>query len=201
MRPMDHPLQCKCGRLAGTVASAAGVTRASCYCRDCQAYAHALGNPDAILDKLGGTDIMATLQQYVTFTKGTEALACLSLSERGLLRWYASCCNTPIANTGRDLRVSYVGLVHTCLGQSPRHIEAAFGPVRMHVNTKHAKGKVASNPLGALTSLLRIFASVARARIDGTYKRSPFFVAAESRPVVPPRVLSASERERAKSAV
>ena len=90
----------------------------SCYCRDCQAFAHALGNPGAILDKLGGTDIVATLQQYVTFTKGTEALACLSLSERGLLRWYANCCNTPIANTARNPKLSYVGLVHTCLARA-----------------------------------------------------------------------------------
>jgi hypothetical protein len=201
MPSADHPLQCKCGRLSGSIARAAKLTRVACYCRDCQAYAYALGNPETILDALGGTDIVATLQQWVRFTKGTEALACLSLSERGLLRWYASCCNTPIANTGRDPQVSYIGLVHTCLGEAPISLEAAFGPTRAQVNTKHAKGRIASSALGMLTSVARIFSAVALARIDGTYKQSPFFVAGEGRPVVAPRVLSAAERERAMNAV
>ena len=81
----------------------------TCYCRDCQAYAHALGNAGAILDDLGGTDIVASLQQHVMLSQGTDALACLSLSDKGLLRWYASCCNTPIANTARNHKLSERG--------------------------------------------------------------------------------------------
>ena len=88
---MDHALRCRCGTLQGTVRHTERVNRGVCYCRDCQAYAHALGNAGMILDNLGGSDVVATLQQHVTFTKGTEALACMSLTERGLLRWYASC--------------------------------------------------------------------------------------------------------------
>jgi hypothetical protein len=201
MTSTDHPLQCRCGRLAGVVAQAAKVTRATRYCRDCQAYAHALGNPKAILDRIGGTDIVATLQQHIGLTRGTESLACLSLSERGLLRWYAGCCNTPIANTTRNRKLSYVGLVHTCLGPSQHSLDAAFGPTSMPVNTKHAKAPVATNALSALTSIASIFASVARARLNGTYKQSPFFVAPLGKPLVAPRVLSAAERERAMNAI
>ena len=195
----DQPLQCRCGQLKGAIARAARLTRVSCYCRDCQAYAHALGNPETVLDDLGGTDIVASLQQHVTLTGNTEVLACLSLSKRGLLRWYAGCCNTPIANTTRDFRLSYVGLVHTCLGQSSSALDVAFGPERIAVNTKHAKARVASSRLRTITSMLSIFASVARARIDGTYRKSPFFNTANGNPVVVPRILSASERERARN--
>ena len=73
--------------------------------------------------------------------------------------------------------------------------------LRSAVNTKHAKAKVAASALTTLPSIARIFASVARARVDGTYKQSPFFVAAEGAPVVAPRVLSATEREQAMNAV
>jgi len=198
---MDHPLRCRCGTLQGTVTHTESVNRGVCYCRDCQAYAHALGNAEMILDSLGGSDVVATLQQYVTFTKGTEALACMSLTERGLLRWYASCCNTPIGNTQRDSRVSFVGLLHNCLEHSPRTIDEAFGPVRMRVNTKHAKGKVVPMPLSTFTSVTRFLVSVVRARLDGTYRRTPFFSATSLQPVVAPKVLSATERDRAMNAV
>jgi hypothetical protein len=201
MASTDHPLQCRCGHLTGTVAQTPRVTRVTCYCRDCQAYAHALGLPEAILDDIGGTDIVATLQQYVRLIKGTDSLACLSLSDRGLLRWYARCCDTPIANTARSPKLSYVGLVHTCLGPSQRSLDAAFGPTSMPVNTTHAKAPVAARTFTALTSVARIFASVARARLDGSYKQSPFFVEALGTPVVVPRVLSAAEREQAMNAV
>jgi Family of unknown function (DUF6151) len=197
----DHTIQCRCGRLQGTLSRDARFTRLSCYCRDCQAYAHALGSPDLILDDLGGTDIVATLQQYVTFAKGTDSLACLSLSERGLLRWYASCCNTPIGNTARDPKLSYVGVVHTCLGASSTSLDAVFGPARMPVNTKHARGKLRSNVLSTLVSAARIIRPVLWARACGTWKRSAFFRSNDFKPVGPPRVLSPAERERARNAV
>lgn len=177
------------------------MTRLTCYCRDCQAYAHALGNPQVVLDALGGTDIVASLQQHVTFTHGADALACLSLSERGLLRWYAGCCKTPIANTARNPKLSYVGLVHTCLGPSRESLGAAFGSASMPVNAGHAKAPVRGSALAAVGTFVRIFASVGRARLDGTYKRSPFFVAGTSTPVVAPRVLSLAERQKANEAV
>ena len=201
MPSTDYRLQCRCGSVAGTVARAASVTRITCYCRDCQAYAHALSNPAAILDDLGGTDIVATLQQHVRLTQGIQALACLLLSERGLLRWYASCCNTPIANTARNHKLSYVGLVHTCLAPSQQSLAAAFGPTSMPINTKFAKAKLGASAFAALPTIARIFLSVARARVDGSFKQSPFFAASEGTPVVAARVLSAAERDQAMNAV
>lgn len=198
---MEHLLRCNCGSVQGTVSQTEHANRAVCYCRDCQAYAHALGNPAGILDNLGGSDVVATLQQNVTFSKGTEFLVCMSLTERGLLRWYASCCNTPIGNTLRNPRISFVGLLHNCLEHAPSSIDAAFGAIRMRVNTKCAKGKVGSMPLSTFTSAARFFGSVVKARINGSYKRTPFFIAESSAPIVSPRVLSAAERQRVRSAV
>ena len=198
---MNHPLRCRCGTLKGSVSHPEKVNRGVCYCRDCQAYAHFLGKTEDILDDLGGTDVVATLAQHVTFTQGVEALACMSLTENGLLRWYARCCNTPIGNTQRNFKVSFVGLVHTCLEDPSKTLDSSFGPVRMRVNTKHAKGRAESMPLSTFTSVFRFLASVIRARLDGSYKFTPFFDSHRGTPVVAPNILSASERERVVNAV
>jgi uncharacterized protein DUF6151 len=196
----DQPIQCKCGRLRGVLSRIARITRVSCYCRDCQAYARALGKPEAVLDSLGGTEVAATLQQYVTFTQGADMLACLSLSDRGLLRWYASCCNTPIANTARNPKLSYVGLVHSCLGTLALK-DADFGSARVVVNTKHAKGDTpATSTLRTLLGIAPIIGSVFRARVNGTWKRSPFF-RANFEPIAERRVLTPEERKQAYDAI
>lgn len=199
MLSADYPIKCRCGRLQGALSRDARTMRISCYCRDCQTYAHALGDPGRVLDANGGTEVVATLQQYLTFTAGTDSLACLSLGPKGLLRWYASCCNTPIANITRNPKLSYVSVVHTCLGE-PTARAAAFGPPRAPINTKHAKGAVATNGLDVLHSLVRIMARVLRARLNGGWRRSPFFAPGGSTPVVAARVLRPEERERARRA-
>lgn len=199
MLSADYPIRCRCGRLQGVIAREARTTRALCYCRDCQTYAHALGDPGRVLDPQGGTDVVATLQQYVRFTDGKDSLASLSLSPNGLLRWYAACCNTPIANTTRDPRVSYVGLVHACLGEPSAQL-AAFGPPVVSINTKHAKGEVKASAAKAVAVTVPIVWSVLRARLSGAWRRTPFFVAGSSVPVAAPRVLSPEEKERARRA-
>ena len=198
---MNHPLRCRCGKLTGNVSHPEKASRGVCYCKDCQAFAHFLGTPGGILDDMGGTDVIATLPKYVTFTQGVEALSCMSLSETGMLRWYAGCCNTPIGNTSRDFRFSHVGLIHTCLKDPSRTLEASFGPVRMRVNAKHAKGKPASMTISTIASIVRFLSLLIRARLDGSYRQTPFFASDRGTPVVTPKVLTSSERERVMNAV
>ena len=198
---MNHPLGCQCGTLRGYVSHPERASRGVCYCKDCQAYAHFLGKAGDILDEMGGTDVIATLPKYLTFTQGLGALACMSLTENGLLRWYASCCNTPIGNTRRDFRISFVGLVHTCLEDPSITLESSFGPVRMRVNTGNAKGRPQSMPISTIAAVLRFMKSLIRARLDGSYKCTPFFAPDRGTPVVQPKVLTRSERDRVMNAV
>ena len=184
---MSHRFQCQCGTLQGEVASGARAMRAVCYCTDCQTYAHLLGEPQRVLDALGGTDVVATQSSNVRFTAGTSQLACLSLSPRGLLRWYARCCRTPIANTPRDWRVPYAGLVHTVL-ERPDPIERTFPPVQMHVNAKSAHGKPPGGwPLGPTLQFGGMILRFMLARLRGGYRVTPFFDA-HGAPVVPVEV-------------
>jgi len=199
---MNHPLQCRCGTLQGYVSPPDMAARAVCYCKDCQAFAHFLERPDdAVLNELGGTEIVAMLPKDVHFTQGLGALVCMSLSDRGLLRWYTSCCNTPIGNTPRDLKTSYVGLVHSCLAKRAPSLQDSFGPVRMVLQTNSAKGKVKSTPVSNFVTLLTIMKSVIAARISGSYRNNPFFDKDSGTPIKQPRALTKAERARVTNAV
>lgn len=198
---MNHPLQCRCGTLRGYVSHLEMACRGICYCKDCQAYAHFLGKADEILDEMGGSDVIATLPRHVAFTQGVETLTCMSLSSRGMLRWYASCCNTPVGNTSRDFKVSHVGLLHNCLRDPSASLDGAFGPVRMRLCTNSAKGKVEPRAVSTTVSILRFMAMLIRTRLNGGYKITPFFNADEGTPCVVPRILTPDERTRLMRAV
>jgi len=193
---MDHPLRCRCGKLQGHVVLHAAAVRAICYCKDCQAYARFLGTPD-IADRDGGTEVIAMLPRQVHFASGADALACMSLSERGLLRWYARCCNTPIGNTPRNPKLPYAGLVHNCLEGGSPSIEASFGRSRVAVNTRSARNEVRSTPIATTFAVARLMSASLGSRLSGAYRDNPFFTPGTDRPIRPVRVLSADERERA----
>lgn len=200
-RRMNYPLRCRCGTLRGNVGHPEKASRVVCYCKDCQSFAHFLGKPDDVLDSLGGTESVATLSQYVEFTQGLEALACMSLSPKGVLRWYASCCNTPIGNTLRDRRIAYVALVHSCLPGSSATREDAFGPVRLRANAASAKRSTESSWMRNVGGLVRILLPVARARLTGSYRRTPFFHRGSGEPVAQPKVITREERASLRRAV
>ncbi len=196
-----HPFQCRCGTLRGELLRPARTLHAVCYCRDCQTYAHALGVAQRTLDAHGGTEVVSTQARYVRLTEGADALACLSLTERGLLRWYASCCRTPVCNTTRDMRLSYVGVLHTCLTTTEADLTASFGPIRMRVNMRHAKGEVPRPGIGQFAALLRIAPGLVWDRVSGGWRKTPFFDTVHGRPLAEPRVLTAAELQEARHAV
>lgn len=192
---MSHPLRCRCGRLQGHVTEPRrAMGRGVCYCRDCRAFTHFLGQADTVLDAHGGTEIVAVHPQQVVIDQGHDVLACMSLSPRGLLRWYAGCCRTPLANTPRNPQVAYAGLVHNGLGDGVS-IGQSFGPVTLHLNAASATTAVTERSRGVFGSALRTMGALAAARLGGSYRRSPFFDASGA-PVVAPQVLSRAERER-----
>lgn len=190
---MNHPLRCRCGRVEGHVVRPGPAARAICYCRDCQAFARFLGQADSILDAQGGSAIVATQPRQVEFARGAENLACMSLSEHGMLRWYASCCNTPIGNTPRERRMSYVGLIDACLAREKPTLQDSFGPVRMVINTRSARGEPKPVQRTGLPALVGIMKAVIGSRLSGAYRHNPFFEA-DGQPIAKARVLTQAER-------
>ena len=170
----EHPVRCSCGALTGTLHDPPWVNRVICYCNSCQAFPERLGRGEDVLDAQGGSDIVQTSPRHLTFTQGRDYLACLRLTPKGPLRWYASCCNTPIGNTPANFRLSFVGLVHTCLGDREA-LDAAFGPPRMQVFTRFARGEPKPKQRVSMPAVAGFIWHMAAARATGGYKVNPFF--------------------------
>ena len=191
---MAFPLRCHCGSVEGFVASPRAAARAVCYCRDCQAFARFLGQP-AVLDGNGGTDIVAIAPDALRITAGIGQVACMSMGPKGLLRWYAACCRTPLANTSRDPKLYYTGVVAACLDAAPAELDAALGPRdRIVANTGSATAPVESSGLRFVLGGLRIFGPVIAARLRGRRAGAPFFDAS-GQPLRQPEVISRERRE------
>lgn len=194
---MAIPIRCRCGTLQGEIEPGDVYVRATCYCRDCQAFARALGHGGDVLDPQGGTDILAMLPAGLRLTAGDAQLACLSLGPKGLLRWHSACCDTPLANTPRDPKTPYVGVLAGCVAGGPEALDAAFGPSRIALSTGSARGKVQATPLRTGVGVLQIMWGMLRARLRGRHRDNPFFHAGTHQPVAAPRVLTREERAQA----
>lgn len=193
---MLHPLACRCGKMRGTVDTAAPHERIVCYCADCQAYAYFLGRPGEDLDERGGTDALLTVPSAITIAEGAEHLASVRMTRRGPMRWYAACCNTPVANTGPSHKAAFASLMAPSLGGAGPALDAAFGPVRLFGFVKNAKGRPKPPQTPFVGVLLRVIARSLKARLDGSYRQTPFFDVATGKPMAEPRVLASDERAR-----
>ena len=196
---MDVALKCRCGALQGVARglSEGQVRRIVCYCDDCQAYARYLGGADRVLDAHGGTEVTPIAPAKLRFTQGAERLACVRLSPRGMIRWHAACCDTPVANSTPNSRIPFAGVVHTILdfpsGGPTR--EQALGPVFAGVQGRFAIGQP---PAGTAQGVsLRVIATTIRflatGLVRGHHRPSPFFDA-KGEPSRMPYVLTLAER-------
>lgn len=186
-------LACRCGQVEGRIDPRRVNARASCYCRDCRAFARWLGGVE-LLDAAGGTDILAMAPDGLQITRGSEKMACMSLGPRGLLRWYASCCRTPLGNVPRDPTLYYLGVPVSAIAEPADAIEAAFGPAgRIAVNAGSATGAVASPRLARLVGTLRIAAGLFTARLRG--RRNTLLFDADGLPLREPLVLGRTQRD------
>lgn len=191
---MALTLRCDCGKLQGEVDPRGVAARAVCYCHDCQAFARFLGREGDVLDAAGGTEVAATLPSAVHFTSGLEHLGCMSLSPRGLYRWYATCCSTPIGNTPRELTTPYVGLVRACIDAPDESLARQLGRSPIRVQTGSALAPVKSTPLRTVWAVAKIGSKLLRARLGGGYRNNPFFQPDGRAPLREPRVLTREER-------
>jgi len=193
-------IRCSCGAFtaeAGDVTPAGG-NHVVCYCDDCQSFARFLGRAAEILDEHGGSEIFQMSAARVTVLSGAPHLACMRLSPKGMCRWYASCCNTPIGNTLPTPAIPFVGLIHSCIEAPPGDptLERTLGPVRARAFGKFAHGDPATLPPrgSLLLVVLRFLALVLRWRLRGDQKRSAFFKPGTNELRVAPRVLTLAER-------
>ena len=195
--PTDLPIRCSCGSLRGV---ARGVSRRTglrlvCYCDDCQSFAEFLGRADEILDAHGGTDFFQMSPARLEIMEGGDHLACIRLTPKGVLRWYADCCKTPVGNTLPTRQVPFVALIHSCMGVADQSLDEVIGPVRAGINGKYAKGdrtEINAHDKVPLSVLFRVYRKPLGWRLRGDHNRTPFFDRTGA-PVVSPRVVSEQE--------
>ena len=89
---MQIEFGCRCGQVRGIVDPVERrlSNRVTCYCDDCQAFAHYLGRPD-LLDARGGSDIVQVPPASVRFLSGADQIDGVRLGAKGLYRWRARC--------------------------------------------------------------------------------------------------------------
>jgi hypothetical protein len=98
-------------------------------------------------------------------------------------------------------KVSFIGLLHSCLHGGDKSLDEVFGPVRAWVNTKGARGEPKPKVVGMGVAVRWFLAMTLRARFSGDYRRTPLFQPDTGQPVVTPRVLSEAEHANVMSAV
>jgi hypothetical protein len=192
----DVDVSCRCGDVHGRVrdASPHTVNRVVCYCDDCQAFLHHLGRAD-LLDAKGGTDIVQVAPASLMFDRGTDRIAGLRLTPKGVYRWYASCCKTPLGNTVTPA-IPFVGIAHGAFGSDRARRDEVFGAPRGSFFGKYAVGEPPAGSkslnLGVIAGMLRRFAGW---KLGGATWPHPFFERSTGAPRYPVTTLPIGERE------
>lgn len=189
-------LRCRCGgvRAVVTGVSPRTVNRVVCYCDDCQAFAHQLGRAD-LLNANGGSDIVQIAPSALSFVQGQNRIAGVRLTPKGLYRWYASCCNTPVGNT-LSPTVPFVGIVAQTLEGGTLGVDEVAGPPVGAILGKYAVGEPPAGSTGLdLSLILRAIGKVLGWRLRGKTWPHPFFKRDTREPIYPVTVLSREQRE------
>lgn len=188
-------IRCRCGEVRGTVSdpSPRSANRVVCYCDDCQAFLHQLGRAD-LLNSKGGSDIVQIAPAALSFTKGQDRITGLRLTSRGLCRWYAKCCNTPVGNTMISPSIPFVGIIAQSF--DPARVDDAFGAP---VGAIFGKCAVGEPPAGSTkfspALFLRAIGRVIGWRFGGKTWPHPFFARDTRAPLYPLMVISPERRE------
>lgn len=197
MTPIDVDVHCRCGSLRGKALGVSVETgsRMLCYCRDCQAFARFLGTP-GILDAQGGSDIFQITQSQLRLDAGVDKLACVRLSANGLMRYYSSCCRTPVGNMLARRRSPFLGLVQPFMDPGAgRTLDQVLGPVLVHVRADAATSALPPDPArSALLGYAHIFKVLAKSIVRGQHTPTPFFDASDQ-PLVTPEILTPERHE------
>lgn len=153
-----------------------------------------------MLDDYGGTLLIQVSPSRLAITQGTQHLSCVRLTDRNLLRWYASCCGTAIGNTPGSYKMHFLGLVHVCVDLSALDVPVnkALGQVRARAFKQFTTGDrsvISAMPGSFWPFLLGGIRRILGALLTGTYKATPFFDSS-GRPIAEPYRLTQEERSR-----
>ncbi|SMX37644.1 DUF6151 family protein [Octadecabacter ascidiaceicola] len=185
----DVPFSCDCGGVTGTLSdiSPKAGSHAQCHCDDCRRAIVWLGHDDPGPD---GVCYFQTAPNRVTFAKGEDSLAVFTWKSEKLLRWYASCCNTPLFNTMSTPKIAFASLL-----VSRTQDTSPFGPIKGHAFISKPNGKTGHTGLGDF--IWGMLKRTTHARVTGKWRETPFFNA-DGMPAASVQTLSHEDRAKAR---
>ena len=194
---MDHlSYRCQCGQtellLRGP--SPKTCTRLACYCVDCQSFVRHFNRED-MMDAYGGTDLAQVDPGAVQIPQGQDNLVPLRLSPKGMFRWYARCCNTPMANGGPNAGLPFLSLL---AANAQGDLDKALGKKKAQVNTLGAYGSGRpGKDRGFQRVIWKFLTRAIASRLNGNFRKNPFWVFPQQQPIAQPVVLTKDERRAA----
>ena len=190
----DLSFACKCGTVTGTlldVGPAQG-DHVICHCTDCQDLTRHLGHAD-MLDAHGGSALYQSRCARLRIDTGRERLACVHLTDKPTLRWYAACCGMPLFNTYANGKLPYITTQLAACDPATR--AALVGPPRGHLFTGDGTGDTSALPKMSMGQLMRrFFPRMLKDLISGDRRRCALFDVKTLAPIVQPHRLTDKER-------
>lgn len=184
----DVHFSCQCGTVTGALAYAGPRSgdHVVCHCADCQKFACVLGAEARFLGEFGGTELYQSRCAAISISTGKDKLACIHLTEKPTLRWYASCCNTPMFNTYANGRVPYITtLLANCIPEEvARHIGPAVGHLFL---PPEAQSRVDLVAMSFSQLMLRFSLRMIKDLVAGERKKSALFDSLTLEPIAKPR--------------
>lgn len=189
-------LKCSCGAITGKAINIrpGKLGRVVCCCGSCQEFARFLEQEEQTLDKFGGTELVQLSQAQVVIENGKENLKSLRVTPKGIIRWYAGCCNTPIANTV-NASMPFAGVLHNFINTTSDK-DSLFGPITHYVQCQDCTSEPDyPNPAAKfpLDVTLKIIGRMIIWKVRGLHKPSVFFND-DGNPVSSPKLIDRIDR-------
>lgn len=194
--PSPLPFACWCGAVTGALLDV-GPDQGDhviCHCTDCQDLTRHLGHAEHVLDVHGGSALYQSRCARLRLDTGRDQLACVHLTDKPTLRWYATCCGMPLFNTYANGKLPYITTQLAACDPATR--DTLVGPPRGHLFTDDGIGDTSALPRMSMGKLMRrFFPRMLRDLLSGDRRRCPLFDPKTLEPIATPRRLTAEERQ------
>lgn len=190
----DLPISCVCGEFSAVLHDVGPEegTRLVCYCNDCRDFVRVLGRPE-LLDEYGGNSVYHTRVGKLEIIAGAEKLATLNMTNKPLLRWYSTCCQTPLFNTSDKAKPPFLSVNIGVVDRDEAN--KLLGPAQGRFSAKLAKQDL---PAGQDRSVIwlaaRVIPRLLRDTLSGAWKKFPLFDAETRKPIAASRKVTLEER-------
>ena len=145
------------------------------------------------MDEHGGIEIVQVASGNVSLSKGLGNVKALRLTKRGVIRFYAGCCGTPLFSTAPAESWPVSGMPVAVLDADAAARERVFGPIEF-VPFKSGMLGTAPKRKGVLRQMARVLGQMKAAKRMG---RAGSPVWKDGRPIVEPVLITEAERARA----